>query len=222
MAAAGEQANYFIAIFVSDLDIRSKVETVQKEVVSHDKRLERFLIPSESLHLTLLAIHLEKDKQEQIEKAKKILEQCRTILSSGPFTIKLKGLDYFLYNPEPSDPTTEKVPRVLYVKPGENGNERLYDVAEGVRDTFTNQGIPSADPRKWEPHIAVIKLWDNTSKVKEIPKKSFEEYIDWDFGEEQVSSLRLCEMGAKKDKDGFYKYNCVKEIDFKADDEFDN
>lgn len=222
MAAAGEQANYFIAIFVSDPDIRSKVETVQKEVVSHDKRLKHCLIPSEILHLTLLVIHLEKDKQEQIEKAKEILEQCRTILSSGPFTIKLKGLDYFLYNPEPSDPTTEKVPRVLYVKPGENGNERLYKVAAVVRNTFTNKGIPSADPRKWEPHIAVIKLGRNTSEVKEIPKKSFEEYIDWDFGEEQVSSLCLCEMGTKKDKDGFYKYNCEKKIDFKADDEFDN
>lgn len=215
MATAGEQANYFIAIFVSDRHIRSKVETVQNEVVSRDEKLRPFLSPPEILHLTLFVMHLEEDKQ--IENAKKILEQCRTVLPSGPFTIKFKGLGYFTYTPDPSDPT-KKVPKVLFVKPGEKGNERLYAVQAVVKDTFTKQGIPSADPREWKPHIAIIKLGGKNPGVKEIPEKSFERCIDWDFGEEQVSSLCLCKMGMKRDEDGLYRYTCVKKIDFKAGD----
>ena len=114
----GKKANYFIAIRVSDR-IRDKVETVQKEVVSRYDSLKPFLTPPKTLHLSLFVMHLE---DEQIDKAKEILRQC----SNGPFTIKFKGLGCFSY-PKKSDPTI-KLRKVLYVKPEEKGNERLYDV----------------------------------------------------------------------------------------------
>ena len=191
----GKKANYFIAIRVSDR-IRDKVETVQKEVVSRYDSLKPFLTPPKTLHLSLFVMHLE---DEQIDKAKEILRQC----SNGPFTIKFKGLGCFSY-PKKSDPTI-KLRKVLYVKPEEKGNERLYDVQAVVEDTFTKKDIPSADPREWTPHIAVIKLGGNNPEVEEIPEKSFETCIDWDFGEEQVSSLYLCPIGERV-KGGFYKW----------------
>lgn len=203
----GKEPNYFIAIRVSDDRIRDKVQTVQNEVVSLYDRLKPFLIPLETLHLTLLVIHLEDEDEKEIEKATEILEQCKTeilksVLPSGGFTLKFKGLSYF---PEPKK---KRPPRVLYVKPfGEEGIKSLYEVARVVRDTFEKQGIPSADRRKWIPHIAVIKLRGNPSEVSEIPKKSFETYIDWDHEEEQqVSSLYLCPIYKKAAEDGFYKW----------------
>ena len=117
--------NYFVAIRVSDLCIHSRVQTVQDTVVSHDKRLEPALVPLETLHLTLLVIHLE--NEEQIEKAKKIFQQCRTeilkhVLPSGAFTLKFKGLNYFTDGWQPQ--------AVLFVKPvGKEGIKILNDVA---------------------------------------------------------------------------------------------
>ena len=192
----GKKPNYFIAIRVSDR-IRDQVQTVQKTVVSGYDSLKPFLTPLETLHLSLFVMHLE-DKA-QIEKAKEILRQC----SNGPFTIKLKGLGYFCY-PKTSDRTIE-LRKVLYVKPEEKGNESLYNVQAVVEDTFTEEDIPSADPREWTPHITVIKLRGNNPEVEEIPEKSFETCIDWDFGEEQVSSLYLCPIGERV-KGGFYKW----------------
>ena len=198
----GKKPNYFIAIRVSDRGIRDKVETVQNKVVSRCDSLKPFLTPVETLHLSLFVMHLE--GKEQIDKAKEILQQC----SNGPFKIKFKGLGCFSY-PKKSDPTIE-LRKVLYVKPEEKGNERLYAVQAVVEDTFTEEDIPSADPREWTPHIAVIKLRGNNPEVEEIPEKSFETCIDWDFGEEQVSSLYLCPIG-KEAQGGFYKG--VAEID---------
>ena len=94
---------HFVAIPVSDTTdtgIHSRVQTVQKTVVSHDETLKPALIPVETLHLTLLAIHLNLENEErEIEKADKILQQCRTkilkdVLPSGAFTLKFKGLDF--------------------------------------------------------------------------------------------------------------------------------
>ena len=201
----GKDANYFIAIRVSDGRIRDKVRTVQNKVVSRYDRLKPFLIPLETLHLTLLVIHLEDEEKAM---ASEILAQCRTeirksVLPSGGFTLKFKGLSYF------PNPQKKRPPRVLYVKPfRKEGIESLLDkVRRVVKDTFKNRGIPPADRhRDWIPHTAVIKLRENPSKGNEIPKESFENDIDSDFGEEQVSSLYLCPIGEKKAKDGFYKW----------------
>ena len=218
-----KKPNYFIAIRISDRGIHSNVEKVQNEVVSYDKRLKPFRIPLEALHLTLFVMHLEDERQ--IEKAKEILQQCKTtlrksVLASGPFKFKFKGLDYF--PPEKrSDPQKQlrdppkRVPKILYVKPAEEeGNTRLYDMANVVRNTFTEKGIPSADPREWIPHIAVIKLRRNDSKVSEIPEESFKASKVMDFGEEQISSLYLCPNGEKKAPDGFYSWE--EKIDLEA------
>ena len=204
--------NYFVAIRLSDLCIHSRVQTVQDTVVSHDKRLEAALVPVETLHLTLLVIHLE--NEEQIEKARTILQQCRTeilkyVLPSGAFTLKFKGLDYFRDGWQPQ--------AVLFVKPvGKDGIKILTDVADVVRDTFTRQGIPSTDTRKFHPHVTVINLNKapnlKTEGISKIPEESFSTYRDLDFGQEQVSSLHLCSMGPEMAPDGFY--SCVAKIDF--------
>ena len=202
------EPNYFVAIRLSDPRIHSRVQTVQDTVVSHDKRLEAALVPLETLHLTLYVIHL---KNEQIEKAKTILRQCRTeilkkVLPSGAFTLKFKGLDYFRDGWQPQS--------VLFVKPVEEDVIKKLNAV--VRDTFTRQGIPSTDTRKFHPHVTVINLSKAPNLKKEgiskIPEESFSTCRDLDFGQEQLSSLHLCSMGPEMAPDGFY--NCVAKIDF--------
>lgn len=221
--------SHFVAIRLSDPSIHSSVaENVHKAA---DERLKPAFASLKKLHLSLLYIHL-KD-QKQIEKAQKTLQQCKTkilsVLPSGAFTLKFKGLDYFYYplkQPEDRAPPKE-VPRVLYVKPfGEEGIKILNDVAGVVTDTFERQGISSTDTRKWKPHVTVINLNKTQDSevegVSEIPKGSLKDCINLDYGEQQVSNLYLCQIGTTAD-DGFYEV--VEEIDFeraRADDGIDN
>ena len=207
--------SHFVAIRLSDPCIRTSVEeNVHKAA---DERLKPAFASLKKLHLSLLYIHL-KD-QKQINKAKTTLQQCKTkilsVLPSGAFTLKFKGLDYFYYTQEDQTPP-KKVPRVLYVKPfGEGGIKTLHDVARVVRNTFERQGIPSTDTRKWTPHVTVINL-NNTQNsevegVNEIPEGSFKDCINLDYGEQQVSNLYLCQIGTTPD-DRFY--DVEEKIDF--------
>ena len=218
-----KEATHFVAIPFSDTTgIQSRVQTVQDKVVSQDKfkRLKPALIPVETLHLTLLAIHLNSEnKKREIEKADKILQQCRTkilkdVLPSGAFTLKFKDLDFTF--PEGDNPW------LRYMKPfGEEGIQKLEKVYDEVRKTFTEGGFPPTNPkRKFHPHVTIINLNEAPNLQKEgiskIPEESFStcEALDLDFGEEQVSSLCLYEMGMKKAKDGRFRYNCVAKTDF--------
>ena len=217
-------ATHFVAIPFSDTTgIHSRVQTVQDKVVSQDKFkiLKPALIPVETLHLTLLAIHLNFENEvREIEKADKILQQCRTkilkdVLPSGAFTLKFKDLDFRF-------PEGDK-PWLRYVKPfGEEGIQKLEKVYDEVRKTFTEGGFPPTDPdREFYPHVTVINLNNDRDffekkGISKIPEESFSTCgaLDLDFGEEQVSSLCLYEMGMKKAKDGRFRYNCVAKTDF--------
>ena len=206
--------SHFVAIRLSDRSIHSSVEeNVHKAA---DERLKPDLVPVKKLHLSLLCIHL-KD-EEQIEKAKTTLQQCiakiRSVLPSGAFTLKFKGLDYFL--------GSRKQRRVLNVIPDKFGEgvESLKAVASVVRAIFTENGFPPTDKKEFQPHVAVIKL--NNDEDREIPKESFESSENSNYGQQQVSSLYLCQIGTTAE-DGFYEV--VERIDFEraqADDEIGN
>ena len=122
--------SHFVAIRLSDRSIHSSVEeNVHKAA---DERLKPDLVPLKKLHLSLLCIHL-KD-EGQIEDAKTTLQKCiakiLSVLPSGEFTLKLKGLDYF--------PGSYNQRRVLYVTPDQlgEGNKSLNNVANAVRVFF--------------------------------------------------------------------------------------
>ena len=208
-------ATHFVAIRLLDSSIHTSVEeNVHKAA---DEKLEaRDFVSLKQLHLSLLGIHLRND--EQIKEARTTLQECkakiRPVLPSGAFTLKFKGLDYFL--------GSRKQRRVLNVIPDKFGEgvKNLKDVAFVVRSIFTEKGFPPTDKKEFQPHVAVIKLDDKEDR--EIPKKSFENCIDSNYGQQQVSSLYLCQIGTTAE-DGFYEV--VERIDFEraqADDEIGN
>lgn len=206
--------SHFVAIRLSDSSIRSSV--VENVHQAADERLEaRDFVSLKKLHLSLLGIHL---RDEQIEEARTTLRECIanivSVLPSGAFTLEFKGLRYFV--------GSRNQPRVLNVIPHEFGEgiDSLMAVAFGVRDTFTRNGFPPTDRREFQPHVAVIKL--NDEEDREIPRDSFENCINLNYGRQQVSSLYLCQIGTTA-KDDFYQV--VERIDFEqaqADDEIGN
>ena len=205
--------SHFVAIRLSDPSIHTSVEeNVHKAA---DERLEaRDFVSLEKLHLSLLGIHL--TVEQQIAQARTILQECtaniREVLPSGAFTLKFKGLDYFL--------GSRKQRRVLNVIPDKFGEgvKSLTAVASVVRDIFTENGFPPTDKKEFQPHVAVIKLDDDEDR--EIPKESFESSENSNYGQQLVSSLYLCQIGTTAE-DGFYEV--VERIDFaQAADEIGN
>lgn len=191
--------NYFVAIRVSNPDIHAGVKIVQDSIVTHNKRLKDALIPLETLHLTLLVVHLQDD--EEIRKAAGIMNQCQTslepILRNGALTLTFSGLDHFGH-------------QVLFVKLG--GKEELVllnSVVNIIRETFEKEGIPSTDSRDFIPHLTVVKLSRSPKLrkkgVKKIPVEGYTNWVNFKFGEDSVNALYLCSMNDKKDEEGFYK-----------------
>lgn len=189
--------NFFLAIRVSNPQIHSAIKIVQDSITTYNEKLTPALIPLATLHLTLMVIHLEND--EQIQKAKEVLNQCKIsldpILQNSALTITFSGLDHFNHH-------------VLYIK-ALGGEEVLKSVVNIVRETFTKEGIPSTDRREFSPHLTVMKLSRKPmlrrKGIKKIPEESYVSWVDMSFGEESVNSLHLCSMNKKKEKDGFYK-----------------
>ena len=205
--------NYFIAIRVSNPHIHSGVKIIQDSIVTHNEKLKPALIPLATLHLTLLVVHLE--DEEQIQKATEILHQCRKslepILQNDTLTLNFAGLDHFRH-------------QVLFVKLcGKEEMEGLNTVANIVKETFAEEGIPSTDSREFNPHLTVMKLTRSPKLrkqgIKKIPVESYTTWADLNFGEEPVTGLHLCSMN-KKDKDGFYK--CVASVTFDTDNKASN
>lgn len=190
--------NYFLAIRVSNPQIHSAIKNVQDSITTHNEKLTPALIPLETLHLTLMVIHLEND--EQIQKATEVLNQCKIsldpILQNNVLTMTFSGLDHFNH-------------QVLYAKLcGGEEMEVLKSVVNIVRETFTKEGIPSTDSREFSPHLTVMKLSRNPTLrrkgIKKIPEESYASWVDMSFGEEPVNAVHLCSMN-KREKDGFYK-----------------
>jgi len=190
--------NYFLAIRVSNPQIHSAIKNVQDSITTHNEKLTPALIPLETLHLTLMVIHLEND--EQIQKATEVLNQCKIsldpILRNNVLTMTFSGLGHFNH-------------RVLYAKLcGGEEMEVLKSVVNIVRETFTKEGIPSTDSREFSPHLTVMKLSCNPTLrrkgIKKIPEESYASWVDMSFGEEPVNAVHLCSMN-KREKDGFYK-----------------
>lgn len=200
--------NYFVAIRVSNPHIHSGVKIVQDSIVAQNEKIKPALIPLATLHLTLLVVHLDDDKQ--IQKAIDILHGCRSslepILLNSALRLNFSGLDQFRH-------------QLLFVKvDGEEEIATLKSVADIIRETFAKEGIPSTDSRDFNPHLTVMKLTRSPKLrkkgIRKIPAESYSSWIDLSFGEEPVRALHLCSMNAK-DKDGFYK--CVTSLRFESD-----
>ena len=202
--------NYFLAIRISNPQIHSAIKIVQDSITTHNEKLTPTLIPLPTLHLTLMVIHLEND--EQLQKATEVLNQCKIsldpILQNSALTITFSGLDHFNH-------------QVLYVK-ALRGEEVLKSVVNIIRETFTNEGIPSTDHREFSPHLTVMILSRKPTLrrkgIKKIPGESYASWVDMSFGKETVNALHLCSMNKKKEKDGFYKCEATVTFNDAADD----
>lgn len=193
--------NYLIAMQMTNPQIYASIQHVQETVISNNERLKPALQPIGLLHLTMFMMHLA--TEEEVERAKQALDQCRQELRRQVFrdqllSLDIAGLDNFGN-------------RVVFAKvKTEQQEARLKEIADVIEECFADQGIKSAaNHGGFAAHVTVFNLSrDKSSRrkdgIKKIDAALYKDYIDKDFGRQYVNSLQLCPMMKPKLESGYY------------------
>lgn len=193
-----QRPNYFVSIPITNPQIRAGVEAVQAGVIQRDPRLSRALIPTGSLHITLLVTHL--GSQEQVDSAACALDHSRQcvveLLEGRELVLPFSGVSSFKNE-------------VVFVQltEGEHVN-KLTEIAEAVRRTFVEQGIAVTDDKAFKPHLTFMKLSRapklRSQGIKKLDPELYAEFSQQQFGDETLSRIDLCSMLKKKTPDGYF------------------
>ncbi|KAM9495323.1 A-kinase anchor protein 7 isoform 2-T2 [Clarias gariepinus] len=190
--------NYFVSIPITNPKIKQGVEVVQAEVLQKDSRLSRALVPVGTLHITLLVTYL--STQEQIDTAALAVEEMEPMLTSlmggRSLVLLFRGIGHF-----------RQEVAFVQIKEGEH-LITLTHIADSVRRTFEEKGIPTGDQKAFKPHLTFIKLSRapklRRQGVKKLDLSLFTAFEQREFGEENVCTMDLCSMLKKKDAEGYY------------------
>ncbi|NXB09703.1 AKA7G protein, partial [Cnemophilus loriae] len=196
-----ETPNYFVAIPITDDQILDRIEDVQELIFSKEPDLSRALLPIQTMHLTLLVVHL--GTEEEVKKAVLALKQSKTkvedILQGKDLNLTFHGIGEFSN-------------QVLYVKMLEEDQKKLSRIAEAVEECFTEMNLDISGTKDFKPHLTFLKL----SKAPMLKKRGlrkigtdlYKEYEDSHFGTEVFSRIDLCAMRKKKQESGYYYCEC--------------
>ncbi|XP_045160554.2 uncharacterized protein LOC123525516 isoform X2 [Mercenaria mercenaria] len=191
--------NYFVAIQITDQKIKSGLKAVQDKVVSENKKLQPALNKLATLHLTMMVLSLK--TQEDMERSRQALDKASEKLLSQYtdmlLELEVSGLGNFRNN-------------VVFAKvKHEHQISTLKNVADIVEECFMEQEVISPDQRGFKPHITIMKLssvkGSKKKGLKKIDEKLYSDFLDTDFGSENISMLQLCAMMKPKDKQGYYQ-----------------
>ncbi|XP_041952119.1 A-kinase anchor protein 7 isoform X4 [Alosa sapidissima] len=190
--------NYFVSIPITNPQIKAEVEAVQAAVIRRDPRLSRALIPTGSLHITLLVTHL--GSQEQVDSAACALDHSRQSVLE-----LLEGRELVL----PFSGVTSFKNEVVFVQLTEGEHvDKLTEIAEAVRRTFVERGIAVTDDKAFKPHLTFMKLSRapklRSQGIKKLDPELYTEFSQQRFGDETLSRLDLCSMLKKKSPDGYF------------------
>jgi len=186
--------NYFIALRITDEDIRSSIEAIQNDIVTKEPRLKDCCIPNGALHLTLCTVGL--DRIEQVANANQCLKLAEPELANMlPKDLKLtfKGIDTF-FN------------RVIFAKV-QNCPQEFLDFVDHIRMCLTASGIDIRDGHDFVPHVTVMKITRPVAKTtgnNYIAPWLYSAYNETVLGSQAVNNLHLCSMTDSRQDDGFY------------------
>lgn len=186
--------NHFIALRITDEELRNSVEEIQNQVANNEPKLKDCKIPRGAMHLTLCTIGLE--TPEQIDNAVKCLEEALPELASFVPKDKMltfKGVETF-FN------------RVIYGKVVDCPPEFL-DLVQHLKMCLSSQGIEIRDYHEFVPHMTIMKVSRPVAKMtgnNYIAPWLYSSFNSTLLGHQSVDNLHLCAMADERQPDGFY------------------
>ncbi|XP_061164117.1 A-kinase anchor protein 7-like [Saccostrea echinata] len=205
-----QSPNYFLAIQVTDIEIKQNVREIQNFILEKEKNLSHAMVEIESLHLTLGVYHLE--DQERVAQAAKALDRFHSELKISDFTppsLNVSDVGHFNH-------------KVLFASVTEDkGLKDLNNLVKDVRKSLETNGFSTADNR-YTPHITISKMSKNMPKlrklgIKRIEPTHYEEKKTVYFGRQTVEGIQLCSMDEPKSESGYY--HVEHEIKFQSSDD---
>lgn len=186
--------NHFIALRITDENIQTTAEEIQKQVVDNESKLKDCRIPRGAMHITLCTMGLE--TPEQIENAVQCLEEAQSeIASIVPKDKKLtfKGVETF-FN------------RVIYGRVIDCPPE-LFELVEHLKICLASKGIEIRDYHEFVPHMTIMKVSRPVAKLtgnNYIAPWLYSSFNNTELGSQEVDNLHLCAMVDERQEDGFY------------------
>ncbi|KAH3816270.1 leukocyte receptor cluster member 9-like [Dreissena polymorpha] len=186
--------NYFIALRITDDEIRGNAEAIQKQVIASESRLKECAIPRGAMHITLCTVGL--DSGEQIMNAVKCLNEAKDELAGMvPKDKKLtfKGVKTF-FN------------RVIYGRVLDCPPE-FMSLVDHVKTCLTSSGIEIRDYHEFIPHMTIMKVSRPVAKLtgnNYIAPWLYSSFNETFLGSQTVDNLHLCSMVDDRQADGFY------------------
>lgn len=192
--------NYFLALRITDAEIRQGVEQVQDYLLDNEPVYAPCCIPPHALHITLCTLGLDTPEQVALAKdiLKKIQPEIESVLPKGPIT--LEGVANF-YN------------RVVYAKVQQQ--QDFLDFVDYVRLLVKEAGLEIRDSHDFVPHVTIMKVTRPVARekgTKNVDQWLYSNFSDMHFGKQKVNAIYLCSMGDDRGEDGFYI--CPAEIHF--------
>ena len=185
---------HFICIRIDDEAVKAKVKEITDHITQLSPQLSEGLINLPALHVTLCMARLTTD--EQIEKAKAVLESCRLqFISLLPRCVRLQftGVDNFRE-------------RLIYVKV--KPEPALSKFVTHLIEQLQGAGLRTpGNHDEYTPHITICKLSRPMQRDLDtwiINPACYRPYRNCDIGHQPVTCVHLCSMHAPAQEDGFY------------------
>ncbi len=159
----------FIAVDITSEQIKKLIEGIQKELIRHGVDCKP--VELENLHITLRFIG-----EVPQPLVNEITSKLRTVRYSR-FKVKIKGLGAF---PSPQNP------RVVWAGIAE-GHRELIELHEIVEKLVGRYGVK--DDKEFSPHLTIARI--RSSRNKHAVVQLLERYQDLEFGEQEVTSIKL-------------------------------
>ncbi|KAK3576553.1 hypothetical protein CHS0354_011231 [Potamilus streckersoni] len=185
--------NYFLALRVTDENVQLGASNIQNYIIEQEPRYGECCIPKICLHITLCTVGL--DTEEQLQNAVTCIQDVKDELFSivsMDKVLKIKGVDNF-FN------------RVVYGKveyPPE-----FFDFVHHLKLCLTEHGIEVRDCHDFVPHMTIMKVSRPVARAtgtKYVAPWLYSKFTDTVLGQQTINNVYLCQMGDKRQPDGFY------------------
>jgi 2'-5' RNA ligase/predicted kinase/uncharacterized protein (UPF0248 family) len=190
-----DRPTHFICIRVTNEEIRSNVQHIQTNVISHSPHLADGCLPLTALHVSVCMVRL--DTNSQIETAKTVLENAnKHLVQFLPRCTELvfSGVDHF-HN------------RLIYAKVLPDAG--LTKFSSFLIERFRRAGLKTpGNHSKFTPHMTLVKMsrpMQHATHTNMIDHTAYSQFQDTHIGRQHIDGIHLCSMTESKQDDGFYK-----------------
>lgn len=188
-----DKPNVFIAMQIKDQGIKDKLREIQAHAEKVSPELKEIFVNVSKSHLTLQVFNVE---ESQLEKVGEAMQKAVLAANIHSIQLHLKGISTFR-----DRVVFAEVEETEHLKCLWHELDEQLSILPGVRN------LKLAKDTKKTGHVTIMKSSKAKSKKMrhaKIPKETYQDFVEMDFGTENCHELQLLSMIKPPGKDGYY------------------